>query len=68
MRLTYNDLKDAAPSGGWTVEAAESVCAGDGIEHAEVLDLLLHLVRKSMVVAHNGDDAAQRYRLLETLR
>jgi predicted ATPase/DNA-binding CsgD family transcriptional regulator/transcriptional regulator with XRE-family HTH domain len=55
-------------AGGWTLEAAEAVCAGDGIEHTEVLDLLLQLVRKSMVVAQNGGDAAQRYRLLETLR
>jgi predicted ATPase/DNA-binding CsgD family transcriptional regulator len=55
-------------AGGWTLEAAEAVCAGDGIEREEVVDLLLQLVRKSLVVAREGGDGAERYRLLETLR
>jgi predicted ATPase len=36
--------------GGWTLEA---VCCGNGIEEGKVLDLLTHLVDKSMVVAHS---------------
>lgn len=54
-------------SGGWTIEAAESVCAGEEIEDWEVLDFLLSLVDKSLVVydEHEGNG---RYRLLETLR
>src|SRR5207245_295187 len=34
----------------------------------DVLDLLLRLVEKSLVVAELGDEGADRYRLLETLR
>ena len=50
-------------AGGFTLSAAEVVCAGEGIEVAAVLDLLSHLVDKSLVVAEES-----RYRLLETLR
>jgi predicted ATPase/DNA-binding CsgD family transcriptional regulator len=55
---------------GWTLEAAEEVCAGEGIEKDEVLDLLTHLVDKSLVLVtdqqQGGEEA--RYRLLETVR
>ncbi len=55
-------------AGGFTMAAAETVCADDEVvESAEVLDLLGALVDKSMVIAEptaSGD----RYRLLETLR
>ena len=37
-------------SGGWALEAAERVCSETGIEQEEVLDLLSHLVDKSLVV------------------
>ncbi len=54
-------------SGGWTLEAAEAVCSGDGIESFEVLDLLDQLVSKSLVVA-DEQNPGMRYRLLETIR
>jgi predicted ATPase/class 3 adenylate cyclase len=52
--------------GGWTLEAAESVC-GEGICEFEILDLLTHLVDKSLVIT---DEVAgeMRYRRLETIR
>ena len=50
------------------LEAAESVCAGEGIEPAEVLDLLAGLVNKSLVVAGGSKGGETRYRLLETIR
>jgi non-specific serine/threonine protein kinase len=53
---------------GWTLEAAEAVCAGAGnIASADVPHLLLQLVDKSLVLyeEHNG---LGRYRLLETVR
>jgi predicted ATPase/DNA-binding CsgD family transcriptional regulator len=53
---------------GWTLEAAEAVCGGDGIDEQDVLDLLQRLVKKSLVVAEEGRDGAARYRLLQTLR
>jgi non-specific serine/threonine protein kinase len=65
-RRLFNRL--AVFAGGWSLEAAERVCAGDGIEQQDVLDLQVRLVRKSLVVAEEGSDRAQRYRLLETLR
>jgi predicted ATPase/class 3 adenylate cyclase len=54
-------------AGGWTLEAAESVCAGDGLEAYDVLDLTLQLVDKSLVVAEE-QDGQERYRMLETIR
>ena len=54
-------------SGGWTLEAAESVCAGEALESAVILDLLSQLVSKSLVVV-DRDVGATRYRLLETIR
>lgn len=54
-------------TGGFSLAAAEAVCAGDGIDPEDVLDLLARLVEKSLVVLEEGD-ATGRYRLLETLR
>ena len=54
-------------AGGWTLEAAEVVCAGEPVEDFEVLDLLTALVDKSLVVAEPAGDGT-RYRLLETIR
>lgn len=65
-RTLFNQLSVFA--GGWTLEAAEAICAGEGIEEYEVLDLLSRLVDKSLVVAEEGADGEVRYRLLETLR
>jgi predicted ATPase/DNA-binding winged helix-turn-helix (wHTH) protein len=53
-------------AGGWTLESAERVCAGGGIQAGEVLDLLASLVDKSLVLAEERA-AATRYRLLETV-
>ena len=54
-------------AGGWTVEAAEAVCSGEGLAAADVLDELTLLVEKSMVLL--DEQARQpRYRMLETIR
>ena len=60
-------------TGGWTLEAAEAVCAGedgaDGeIETWDVLDLLTGLVDKSLVSYEEGTSGPARYRLPETVR
>jgi predicted ATPase/class 3 adenylate cyclase len=52
-------------AGGWTLDMAEAVVAGDGIEANEVADLLARLVEKSLVMMGEG---GARYRLLETMR
>jgi predicted ATPase/DNA-binding CsgD family transcriptional regulator len=54
-------------AGGFTLEAAEEVCAGDGIERDRLLDLLAALVDQSLVLAEERGSAV-RYRLLETVR
>jgi len=53
--------------GGWTLEAAEAVCASDDLEAGAVLDMLTRLVDKSLVLAED-QDADERYRMLETMR
>jgi predicted ATPase/DNA-binding CsgD family transcriptional regulator len=55
-------------AGGFTLQAAEAVCTGGEIERDEVLDLLGHVIDKSLVVAEAGEEDALRYRLLETIR
>lgn len=53
-------------AGGFALDAAESVCARDSIDPADVLDLLTALASKSLLVVDEKLD--RRYRLLETLR
>src|SRR5262249_36934553 len=54
-------------AGGWALAAAEEVCAEDGIERWEVLDLLTSLVDKSLVL-YEDREGEGRYNLLETVR
>ena len=60
-------------AGGWTLEAAEAVCAGPGVasgdslQMRQVLGLLTSLVEKSLVVFEAGKIGG-RYRLLEMVR
>ena len=53
--------------GGFTLEAAEQVCALDDSERAAIIDVLAALVDKSLVTVEERGGAA-RYRLLETVR
>jgi len=54
-------------AGGFVLEAAEAVCAGEGIGPEGVLDLLASLIDKSLVtVAQRGGEA--RYGMLEPVR
>ena len=54
-------------AGGWSLAAAEAVCAGDEVPAEGVLGLLGQLVERSLVpVDVDGDEA--RYRLLEPVR
>jgi tetratricopeptide (TPR) repeat protein len=52
-------------AGGWTLEAAEAVCADGDLCQDEVLDLLTHLVEKSLVVM---EVSGERYKMLDTVR
>jgi len=53
---------------GWTLEAAEAVCAGDGVDAGDVLDAVRQLVRKSLVLRIDVRHGSERYGLQETLR
>ncbi|HEX8054603.1 MAG TPA: LuxR C-terminal-related transcriptional regulator [Thermoleophilaceae bacterium] len=53
--------------GGFTLEAAEQVCAVDERERCAIIDVLASLVDKSLVVVEERGRVA-RYRLLETVR
>ncbi|MBC6469565.1 LuxR family transcriptional regulator [Actinomadura alba] len=53
--------------GGLDLEAAEAVCAGDGIAREEIIDLVTGLVDKSVLVREEHP-AGVRYHLLETTR
>ena len=55
-------------AGGCTLEAAEQVGGGAGLEAPDVLDRLTRLVDQSLVVAEGQPDGTARFRLLETLR
>lgn len=56
-------------AGGFTLVAAEEVCAGGVIEESEILGLLSCLVEKSLVMASNGGPAREaRYRMLQTIQ
>jgi predicted ATPase/DNA-binding XRE family transcriptional regulator len=54
-------------AGGATLEAAETVCGGEGIDLEAVFELLANLVARSLVVAEEHGPET-RYRLLETIR
>ncbi len=54
-------------AGGATLEAAETVCAGDPVDPLDILDLLGRLVEKSLVFT-DPTTAEAHFRLLETVR
>ncbi|MGW0159887.1 ATP-binding protein [Mycobacterium sp. NPDC003323] len=53
--------------GGFDLVAAQTVCAGAGVEPFELLDLLTLLIDKSLVSV-DTTEGATRYRMLETVR
>jgi predicted ATPase/DNA-binding CsgD family transcriptional regulator len=54
-------------AGGFTLEAVETVCSGDGIQESRVLELLASLVEKSLVIVTEQPGEA-RYGFLETVK
>ena len=56
--------------GGWTLEAAESVCGGEGgggLASNQILDLMSQLVNKSLILVETRR-VESRYHFLETIR
>lgn len=54
-------------AGGFTLEAAQGVCSGEGLDEWAVLDALTSLTRKSMVQFEDRQ-GRHRFGLLETVR
>ena len=54
-------------AGGWSLEAAEEICADDRLPKGVILDALARLVDKSLVVVQERN-GAERYQFLETIR
>jgi non-specific serine/threonine protein kinase len=52
----------------WTLEAAERIGAGDGIDREEVLDIVARLAAKSLLLLESVPAVERRYRFLETVR
>jgi predicted ATPase len=46
----------------WTLEAAEGVCDGEGIDRLLIMDVLSSLVRKSLVTVERADNVRADYR------
>jgi predicted ATPase/DNA-binding CsgD family transcriptional regulator len=54
-------------AGSFDLDAAEQVCAGDGVDAGDVFELVAGLVDKS-ILSQEDHGVRVRYRLLETLR
>jgi predicted ATPase len=56
-------------AGGWSLQAAEAICASPTRSTAHVLEFLTHMVDKSLVVVTADErDGRSRFRLLEPIR
>jgi predicted ATPase/DNA-binding CsgD family transcriptional regulator len=62
-------------AGGFTLEAAEAICAGDGVEPGKVLELVTSIVNKSLAglveqraKSQGLSEGSLRYRFLEPIR
>jgi len=53
--------------GGFSLSAAEAICADTSVPEDEILDLVASLVDKSMLMLDEGESGV-RYRMLETIR
>ena len=57
-KLVFRRLSTFA--GGWTLEAAEAVASGEGVEAEGILDLISGLVEKSLVVTEDRHESRAR--------
>jgi len=55
-------------SDGATLESAEAICVDGNVKSTEMLEIISHLVDKSLVTVNRLERGETRYRLLETIR
>jgi len=53
--------------GGRSLEALEAVCAGDGIDEFDILDLLQQLVDKSLITVERESGGSSRHTMIESV-
>lgn len=54
-------------TGGFELDTVEEVCSGDGLDVADLPELLAHLIDKSILVGQRHAEVV-RYRMLDTIR
>ena len=54
-------------AGGFTVDSAECVCAGDGVDRGKVFDLPTSLTDKNILIAETHEDST-RFGMIESVR
>jgi len=54
-------------SGGFTLESAERVAAGESVDATQILDVVARLVDKSLITVDLTSDEVARYRLIESI-
>lgn len=55
-------------SGGCTIEAAENICFAEYVHNADIIDVLVSLVDKSLLQREDQGDGEPRFFILETLK
>jgi predicted ATPase len=55
-------------SGGWNLEAAEAICSEEAVKPEDILDIVFHLLNKSLILNENRTENLVRFNMLETLR
>ena len=55
-------------AGGWTLEAAEFVCAGLGVDEVDLIDQLSSLADKSLLAHEEMSGGEPRFRMLQVIR
>jgi predicted ATPase len=55
-------------AGGWTMDLAIKVAGIDQLDEFEMLELLTHLIDKSLVIVESERQGQRRYSMLETVR
>jgi hypothetical protein len=53
---------------GFDLDAARAVAGGDGVSEFDVVDVVAHLVHRSLLQRSTVPDGTTRYRMLETMR
>jgi predicted ATPase len=53
---------------GWTMDLAVRVAGMEQLDEFDILDLLTHLIEKSLVIVESEEQGQRRYSMLETVR